>query len=95
MGLVQYDDGALDVYVHRGANRGVQEVVVRAKHELGSLRRVLGGEIRAGSRFFPGGDQILDVEGFRALSRDVNREFHGAVAVPTSPAGVLADGCAR
>ena len=95
MRLVQYHDSALDVYVHRGPNRRVEQVVVRAKHELGSLRRVLGGEVRAGSRFFPGDDQILDVEGFRALSRDVTREFHGAVAVPTPPAGVLGERCAR
>ena len=89
MRLVQYHDRALDVYVHRGPNRRVEQVVVRAKHELGSLRRVLGGKVRACSRFFTGDDQILDVEGFRALSRDVTREFHGAVAVPTPPAGVL------
>ena len=88
MRLVQDHDRTLELYVHGGSNRGIEEVVVRAEDQFRALGGGFRGKVRTRPGFFTRDDEVFDVEWFRAWFRDGGREFHGAVAVPASASGV-------
>ena len=85
--LVEDDEGAPEVHVHRGSDARVEEVVVRTEDELGGFAHVLGGEVRTPPRLRPERDEILHVRRSRPGPTRGGRELHRAVTVSAAAAG--------